>query len=312
MPFEHPARGLFCNAGIAKKDCPHFVKHCFSGLISLYLQHYSNPETLSVMKRLLKLGLFVFVPIALCSCPYNKDDMPVYCKHLIQRYCAPKAIELVASGYPAAFCVRAKDLVGWSPCYSVDEQRYEYLSEKHGDSFNRTIRQGDVCWAKCLDLSADIVGLTLTSDASWDERHPAGSSLADVARVFFATLAPYIRSGYVLLREKGFGDTPIEVACDIIGNTGEYSHYIDKRISELGPDDMEVLVANHYGNFIVVYFDELPEADSRHNFHLSMRSDEGVVWQGSIGMDFDSVRTALAALESKRACNRAPQAGKKR
>lgn len=78
-------------------------------------------------------------------------------------------------------------------------EKFREIAERNGDvSYNRkeTIDDFASRWAYADNFST--VRLSCRN-ADWDERHPAGEPLNDLATIRYTTYAPYIRSGYTQL-----------------------------------------------------------------------------------------------------------------
>ena len=90
--------------------------------------------------------------------------------------------------------------------YSIigDEEnlaRFEELRRKHND-YSRKHSVGSVVGEfrnfeqEGFAYAVDFTGISVTSDADFDDAHPAGSSLADIMEVSFVDNISYINSGY--------------------------------------------------------------------------------------------------------------------
>lgn len=74
-------------------------------------------------------------------------------------------------------------------------ERFAELSEKHSDrDFSGNLLEDNL--PKNFFFAHDFSSISITSDADYDEAHPAGNSLADIARFITVTPAKYVASRY--------------------------------------------------------------------------------------------------------------------
>ncbi|MDE5729928.1 MAG: hypothetical protein K2H81_00155 [Alistipes sp.] len=140
--------------------------------------------------------------------------------------------------------------------------RFERLAERNGDtSFNRWIdhwRADPSDWPYTVYTWADnFQSMHVTSDADWDEAHPAGTPLDDILRIKIETYAEFVRSGYQT-----------------------YPHIsIEKSmlISELTPEDMEMIAC-----YPEIRFTSAPTISPNHTLTLEWTTIEGRVITASL------------------------------
>ena len=149
------------------------------------------------------------------------------------------------------------------PRKTIDKEsspvRFRRLAEHNGDtSFNRWIDHWAEpgTWPYTVEAWADnFQSMHVTSDADWDEAHPAGTPLDDILRIKIETYAEFIRSGYQMYpaaREKFIF------------------------ISELTPDDMKMIAPDP-----TIHFTCAPTISPAHTLTLEWTTVEGRVMTAS-------------------------------
>ncbi len=138
--------------------------------------------------------------------------------------------------------------------------RFRRLAEHNGDtSFNQWIDHWAEpgTWPYTVEAWADnFQSMHVTSDADWDEAHPAGTPLDDILRIKIETYAEFIRSGYQMYpaaREKFIF------------------------ISELTPDDMKMIAPDP-----TIHFTSAPTISPTHTLTLEWTTIEGRVITASL------------------------------
>lgn len=139
--------------------------------------------------------------------------------------------------------------------------RFRRLAERNGDtSFNQWIdhwRADPSEWPYTVYTWADnFQSMHVTSDADWDEAHPAGTPLDDILRITIETYAEFVRSGYQA------PDISIEKSM---------------LISELTPEDMEMIAT-----YPMIRFTSAPTISPNHTLTLEWTTVEGRVLTASL------------------------------
>lgn len=88
----------------------------------------------------------------------------------------------------------------------------------------------------------------ITSNADWDEEHPAGTLLDDILWAEFWSYADYIRSGY----ETGGGNN------------------VQMLVEDLKADDMQMI-----RDYVIIYFTKTPTIDPIHTLTVEWTTVEG-------------------------------------
>lgn len=119
-------------------------------------------------------------------------------------------------------------------------------------------------------ISNPFTAIDLTSDRDFDERHPAGTSLADIVYLAGASPNDYIRSGYV--SKPDWDDAP-----SVFGRYGFdwwYSSAKDTPIylslAEIGKYDLALL-----NPLFFLVFESQPASNSPHTMTLTITDDTG-------------------------------------
>ena len=95
----------------------------------------------------------------------------------------------------------------------------------------------------------------ITSNADWDEEHPAGTLLDDILWAEFWSYADYIRSGY---------------------ETGGVNN-VQMLVEDLKADDMQMI-----RDYVIIYFTKTPTIDPIHTLTVEWTTVEGEVKTASL------------------------------
>ena len=142
--------------------------------------------------------------------------------------------------------------------YLADTVKFLRIAERNGDmSYNRTghfvlFFLNHVCFADNFE-KIHLVCTGSEGDAPWDANHPVGSSLDDVAELHFASYADFIRNGYP--------------------DTKETMTVVEKRISELMPDDLAMIMCR---DKVKLVFDN-PPSSGKYELEMTLTTTEGKV-----------------------------------
>lgn len=157
-------------------------------------------------------------------------------------------------------------------------KRYIGICERHEDmGFHREV--GYLMGFEFgVFYDVDPVRIEVTSDADWDEEHPAGSQLGDIAVLNATTPYPFIKNGY----------------------TGEEVTRIQKTLSEVTAEDM-VLTYPSTGNYMCtageishenmcipyITFKTKPEVEKRHGLTVKLTDAYERVYEGKCVVVFE-------------------------
>ena len=115
-----------------------------------------------------------------------------------------------------------------------DPQEFERLAIRNGDvGYNRWLE----FWEYPSAFADNFQTMHITSNADWDEEHPAGTLLDDILWAEFWSYADYIRSGY----ETGGGNN------------------VQMLVEDLKADDMQMI-----RDYVIIYFTKTPTIDPIH------------------------------------------------
>ena len=175
-----------------------------------------------------------------------------------------------------------------------EKAEYDRLCEKHCDlSFNR--RRTFLVPSESVGYNdKDFVSIEITSDAAFDESHPAGTNLADVVRFMSWSPREYIASGYLEYYHydpSGLSDSfktvmPVYLAREFfLPETDATCYPIDKMVCDLEPEDL-ILLGHDDLRIGFLKFERMPATPGNHIITVKMETDAGAVFEESIEMTF--------------------------
>ncbi len=175
-----------------------------------------------------------------------------------------------------------------------EKAEYDRLCEKHCDlSFNR--RRTFLVPSESVGYNdKDFVSIEITSDAAFDESHPAGTNLADVVRFMSWSPREYIASGYLEYYHydpSGLSDSfkmvmPVYLAREFfLPETDATCYPIDKMVCDLEPEDL-ILLGHDDLRIGFLKFERMPANPGNHIITVKMETDAGAVFEKSIEMTF--------------------------
>lgn len=164
----------------------------------------------------------------------------------------------------------------WTP---ENKAKYLEIAKRNGDeigAYEGGTPPG-LYFGDQIALADNFTSMHITSDADWDEEHPAGTLLDDILSVRMYSFAEFIRNGYH----------------DLAGNKseplGDYRslQIIQKRVSELTSDDMEIIAYSISDMTLqtkspVIVFTSAPTLEKEHTLTLRWTTVEGAVKTASI------------------------------
>ncbi|MDO4790573.1 MAG: hypothetical protein Q3998_06380 [Porphyromonas sp.] len=186
------------------------------------------------MKQISSILLFVLTAILLQSCdPFfwknGRDEKQVHIPHYVMGYLDnAKELSIDHYGYEGSIDIswaHSVLVLGWDS-KGEDLEKYKALCTKNGDTKYEALssvvgKDGGFNYlnhGRYYYNSNAITGINVTSDAAWDETHPAGTSLNDIIIFHSNALDPFIKAGY-----KGFFAWN-EKAQKFVPTTPENSH----------------------------------------------------------------------------------------
>ncbi len=164
--------------------------------------------------------------------------------------------------------------------------RFDSLSLKHKDtSFNQIVLSSDACAANPHNyLAFDLLSINVTSNADFDEQHPAGSSLNDVVQFIAYSPITFIKSGYQYTAPES----------DYLERWKEEKLLINKQLSQCTAADF-ILILGKQDNSICcdtalpccyLVVNNLPTLAQQHTLTVTVVGDDNKTWEASIDMDW--------------------------
>ena len=154
-----------------------------------------------------------------------------------------------------------------------DPQEFERLAIRNGDvGYNRWLE----FWEYPSAFADNFQTMHITSNADWDEAHPAGTSLDDVLQVRINSSSDFVHDGY----DMG------EYKYEFLQNY-DYLKTIEKRPSELTAADMKMVYYSltdfsSQTKSPVIVFTSAPTLEKEHTLTLRWTTVEGDVKTASI------------------------------
>lgn len=152
--------------------------------------------------------------------------------------------------------------------YESNKSLYKQLGQKHHDNNYKEERYEDPSTpkppGKYCAVSADFVDIDITVSPAYDAEHPDGSSLADIIKVTFTSLKPFIDAGYKYTQDYS--------GWKVCWTYPNYYHCV-KMMNEMTARDMILL-----GPTMTLEFTTPPTTTGDYTLELKMTSDEGDVY----------------------------------
>ena len=138
-------------------------------------------------------------------------------------------------------------------------------------------------------LRADFTQVKVWSDADFDAEHPAGSSLNDITRFVAFSPMPYLRSGYQA--EYQWDEQyrkSLEQLFSGLNIRTSYVYPIDKKVSELTADDMQMLKLGEFSflNNVGLLILPTPTLAKSHTISVEMTINAGNTFTDSLEMSW--------------------------
>lgn len=139
------------------------------------------------------------------------------------------------------------------------------LCKKYGDTgFNRPIALHST-----TAIANRFVAIDIVSDSDFDERHKAGSSLADITRLAGASADNFVRSGYTATFD--WQNAPSFYKGDrLFAHYGSRDFPVYVRLSEIDDTDLVLLNPTFF-----LTFDSQPTRSKSHRFRLTIEDEKG-------------------------------------
>jgi len=192
-------------------------------------------------------------------------------------------------------------------CYYRTSDEFQRFREKYGDTkYKARVEVGS---PDPTFIVHDFQAVHVISDADYDDLHPAGTSLNDLARFLALSAYPYIQNGYkeydwessdkLSLFNRHFSTLKPYWGPQPSSEYKSQLYPIDKIVSALTPDDLKVLGRGHVGYFgedvetgsknplAVILFTTPPTLDKTHTFTVTMENKKDRTFSATVAMTFD-------------------------
>lgn len=237
-------------------------------------------------KRLAAILSMLCALLCLCSCDIYYD---YYSIGYIARYHDIDNISLTQDGN--FIYIKAKS------------HQYACASDKSQRLFRQTAREfGDTAYNKEITYEEGwplfhpeayrqrIQSIDITSDVDFDAEHPAGSDLGDIVTFYGQTLYPYVQSAYTdsvdwKALTEDYSHIP-EMNDKVFRylSRERCTHFINKKVSELGADDLTLLYYG-YPYLGILEFASMPETTSFYTIKVKLCDAEGDTYTYVLGVE---------------------------
>ncbi len=166
-----------------------------------------------------------------------------------------------------------------------DRSTFDALASKHGDiGYHQDISASSSCPSMPHTfLGHDFASITVTSDADFDEAHPAGTPLNDLIQYMTYSPYPFIQSGYAYTNPRA----------PRWEKWKEELILIDKPLSACTAEDfiLPFAVMEDWfcgGAFPAFYLQVkgVPTLSKQHTLTVSVVDDAGMMWQNTIKLNW--------------------------
>lgn len=228
------------------------------------------------MKNLIYL---VILTMTLFSCKKNSDDKDCcfYSKHLMPAYMIPDSIK--TESFPIRdnkHCIEIGFYGEIISYFGIGNPNFnEETKENYQKKFEElSIRYGDTAYYSYVDiafqpaLSYPLNHISITSDKDFDENHPKGSDLSDIAECKMSSYYHHIKENYNI-------DNDYYSYC-------LYNEYcITKKIIDLTDEDLKIIGSSN----VYIIFPDI-DLNSVHNITITLYFENGVIMSNTIPVDF--------------------------
>ena len=218
------------------------------------------------MKRIKYLGVLLSIVTLCVACEKSeKDGLGGFHKNFVELYVDGQIMltEFQNECSGDAHRLSKKQIAGFVICipspkmyffYGPDIEKFNRWAARNNDiDFNQVLANGAL--PIVATFADNFSKMVVTSNADWDEEHPAGTLLDDILWAEFWSYADYIRSGY----ETGGGNN------------------VQMLVEDLKADDMQMI-----RDYVIIYFTKTPTIDPIHTLTVEWTTVEGEVKTASL------------------------------
>jgi hypothetical protein len=254
------------------------------------------------MKRTI---LLIIVILTLSACFLSKIETRTF-RSYITSYMDIDQMELgISDAGSIMIGGRSEWICGWRS-KGREKVLYDSLCILHNDmTYNKKREFMDPPgpdWGNGI-FKGDIISIQVVSNAAFDDRHPAHSSLNDLIRFLSISLYPYFLSDYTPFdweknRPGNFQcEELLRIPSALNREDGMCYYPIDKNLSEIRPSDMVLAdllksFRNSKGEYIghqlaYLVFEQQPEANKEHELTVTITLSDGRVFAPKITKVFE-------------------------
>ena len=218
------------------------------------------------MKRIKYLGVLLSIVTLCVACEKSeKDGLGGFHKNFVELYVDGQIMltEFQNECSGDAHRLSKKQIAGFVICipspkmyffYGPDIEKFNRWAARNNDiDFNQVLANGAL--PMVATFADNFSKMVVTSNADWDEEHPAGTLLDHILWAEFWSYADYIRSGY----ETGGGNN------------------VQMLVEDLKADDMQMI-----RDYVIIYFTKTPTIDPIHTLTVEWTTVEGEVKTASL------------------------------
>ncbi len=167
---------------------------------------------------------------------------------------------------------------------------FDSLARIHNDLKYNKVRTFIIepLWGYCFYY--DIASIDVVSDDDFDNQHLKGSSLNDIIHFVSFSFKEYINRGYV---KKTNFFTEYKKVLDkykinsyvpsVFIQEDDVLNIIDKKLSEIGTNEMVMLPLEHHGSLV---FDTKPTLSKTHHLTITIHFRNGETYTGKVIKEF--------------------------
>ena len=246
------------------------------------------------MKRIKYLGVLLSIVTLCVACEKSeKDGLGGFHKNFVELYVDGQIMltEFQNECSGDAHRLSKKQIAGFVICipspkmyffYGPDIEKFNRWAARNNDiDFNQVLANGAL--PMVATFADNFSKMVVTSNADWDEAHPAGTSLDDVLQVRINSSSDFVHDGY----DMG------EYKYEFLQNY-DYLKTIEKRPSELTAADMKMVYYSltdfsSQTKSPVIVFTSAPTLEKEHTLTLRWTTVEGDVKTASVTLPAQSV-----------------------
>lgn len=231
------------------------------------------------MKNIIVCLAFVCCFISCNKCEFHYIDS---C-HVVDAYVGWSAVGAnvkMSDAEEGAFAINL-DFDGGTQYYSAeleqalgvgadnDLDRFNALASKNGDGIYNWRPYYTPGYNYNKALAGDIVSIEIVSDADYDERHPAGTSLSDLVQVAYSSYADFL------------------AAADRSANPCFASKQLRFMLDQMPDGGMSAIVVHPMLRDVILFFTEKPTLSRQHRFSVTVTDDSGRACSVEVPLDMD-------------------------